>query len=45
MANLEQLKQKYASVLELIKAINVRLDHLHVNGDKLVMKVRLQMRK
>ena len=38
MADLEQLKQKYASVLELIKRSNVRLDHLHVEGDKLVMQ-------
>ena len=38
MASLEQLKQKYASVLELIKRSNVRLDHLHVEGDKLVLK-------
>ena len=38
MANLEQLKQKYASVLELIKRRNVRLDHLHVQDDKLVMQ-------
>ena len=38
MAGLEQLKQKYASVLELIKRSNVRLDHLHVEGDKLVLK-------
>ena len=38
MASLEQLKQKYASVLELIKRGNVRLDHLHVEGDKLVLK-------
>jgi nucleoid-associated protein YgaU len=38
VANLEQLKQKYASVLELIKRSNVRLDHLHVEGDKLVLK-------
>jgi LysM repeat protein len=38
MANLEQLKQKYASVLELIGSRNVRLDHLHVDGDKLVMQ-------
>jgi hypothetical protein len=38
MAGLEQLKQKYASVLELIKRSNVRLDHLHVEGDKLVMQ-------
>ena len=38
MADLEQLKQKYASVLELIKGRNVRLDHLHVQDDKLVMQ-------
>ena len=38
MAGIEQLKQKYASVLELIKRSNVRLDHLHVEGDKLVLK-------
>jgi LysM repeat protein len=38
MADLEQLKQKYASVLELIKRRNVRLDHLHVADDKLVMQ-------
>jgi len=38
MADLEQLKRKYTSVLELIKRRNVRLDHLHVAGDKLVMQ-------
>jgi nucleoid-associated protein YgaU len=38
MADLEALKQKYASVLELIKRSNVRLDHLHVESDKLVLK-------
>jgi LysM repeat protein len=38
MAALEQLKQKYASVLDLIKRRNVRLDHLHVEGDKLVLQ-------
>jgi LysM repeat protein len=38
MADLEQLKQKYATVVELIKRRNVRLDHLHVQGDKLVMQ-------
>jgi LysM repeat protein len=38
MANLEQLKQKYASVLDVIKRRNVRLDHLHVEGEKLIMK-------
>jgi len=38
MADLEQLKRKYASVLELIKRRNVRLDHLHVAADKLVMQ-------
>lgn len=38
MANLEQLKQKYASVLQLIQSRNVRLDHLHVQDDKLFMQ-------
>ncbi len=38
MADFEQLKQKYASVLELIKQRNVRLDHLHVQDDKLFMQ-------
>ena len=30
--DLEQGKQKYASVLDFIKKSNVRLDHLHVEG-------------
>jgi nucleoid-associated protein YgaU len=38
MADLEQLKQKYASVLQLIKGRNVRLDNLHVQDGKLFMK-------
>ena len=38
MANLEQLKQKYATVLQLIQSRNVRLDHLHVQDDKLFMQ-------
>ena len=38
MADLEQLKRKYSSVLDLIKRRNVRLDHLHVQDDKLVMQ-------
>jgi nucleoid-associated protein YgaU len=38
MADLEQLKQKYSNVLDLIARRNVRLDHLHVQGDKLVMQ-------
>jgi nucleoid-associated protein YgaU len=38
MAELEQLKQKYASVLQLIKSRNVRLDHLHVQDGKLFMQ-------
>lgn len=36
--DLEQGKQKYASVLDLIKKSNVRLDHLHVQDDKLVIQ-------
>ena len=38
MDRLDQLKAKYASVLELIKRSNVRLDNLHVQDDKLFMK-------
>ena len=36
--DLDQGKQKYASVLDFIKNNNVRLDHLHVQDDKLVMQ-------
>ena len=35
MATLEELKDKYGSVLELIKEKWVRLDHLHIQDDKL----------
>jgi LysM repeat protein len=35
---LEQLKQKYASVLEAVQKNNVRLDHLHVQDEKLFMQ-------
>ena len=38
MADLEELKQKYSSVLQLIQSRNVRLDHLHVQDDKLFMQ-------
>lgn len=38
MDRLEQLKQKYASVLDLIKSSNVRLAHLHVQDDKLFIE-------
>jgi len=38
MADLEQLKSKYRSVLDLVKKKNVRLDHLHVQDNKLVMQ-------
>ena len=38
MDRLEELKQKYASVLDLIKRSNVRLDHLHVQDNKLFMQ-------
>jgi nucleoid-associated protein YgaU len=37
MASLADFKAKYATVLETVKACNVRLDHLHVENDKLVM--------
>ena len=35
MATLEELKDKYGSVLELIKEKWVRLDHVHIQDDKL----------
>ena len=35
MANLEELKSKYQSVLDLAKVKNVRLDHCHIQDDKL----------
>jgi nucleoid-associated protein YgaU len=38
MDRFEALKQKYASVLELIARGGVRLDHLHVQDDKLYMQ-------
>ena len=36
--DLEQLKQKYASVLQAVQQNNVRLDHLHVQDNKLFMQ-------
>lgn len=38
MDGLEELKAKYASVLEFIKKQGVRLDHLHVQDGKLFMQ-------
>lgn len=38
MDRFEQLKQKYASVLDVIKSSNVVLAHLHVQDDKLFMQ-------
>src|SRR5215471_12734747 len=38
MADFEALKQKYKSVLDLIPKRGVRLDHLHVQDDKLFMQ-------
>jgi len=38
MADLDTLKEKYRPVLDLIKKQNVRLDHLHVQNDKLFMQ-------
>lgn len=38
MPGLDELKQKYASVLDLIQKRNVRLAHLHVQNDKLFMQ-------
>ena len=36
--DLEQLKQKYASALQAVQQNNVRLDHLHVQDNKLFMQ-------
>ncbi len=38
MDRLEELKNKYKSVLDMIRAKGVRLDHLHVEQNKLVMQ-------
>lgn len=38
MPTLDDFKAKYASVLATVKKSNVRLDHLHVENDKLVMQ-------
>ncbi len=38
MADLEQLKTKYRSVLDLVKKKNVRLDHVHIQDNKLFMQ-------
>lgn len=38
MDRLEALKQKYASVMQLIARGGVRLDHLHLQDDKLYMQ-------
>jgi nucleoid-associated protein YgaU len=38
MPTLDELKAKYQSVLDLIPKKNVRLDHLHVQDDKLFMQ-------
>ena len=38
MDRLEQLKTKYAAVLQYISTHNVRLDNLHVENDKLFLK-------
>lgn len=38
MPTLDELKEKYSSVLELIQKRNVRLDHLHVQDNKLFLQ-------
>jgi len=38
MADLEQLKGKYQSVLTLINQLGVRLQNLHVQDNKLFIK-------
>lgn len=38
MADLDQLKQKYASVLNLIPQLEVSLTHVHIQEDKLYVE-------
>jgi nucleoid-associated protein YgaU len=38
MANLEELKTKYSAVLTLIKEKGVKLEHMHVQDDKLFLQ-------
>ncbi len=38
MDRLEALKAKYAAVTEFAKANNVRIDHLHMQDDKLLLQ-------
>jgi nucleoid-associated protein YgaU len=38
MADLDQLKQKYASVLNLINQSGVQLSHVHIQDDKLYIE-------
>jgi hypothetical protein len=38
MADLEQMKQKYASVFNLINQAGVRLSHLHIQDNKLFVQ-------
>jgi nucleoid-associated protein YgaU len=38
MADLDQLKQKYASVLSLINQLGVSLSHVHIQDDKLYIE-------
>jgi LysM domain len=37
-ADLEQLKQKYASVLNVINSSGVKLSHMHIQDDKLFLQ-------
>jgi nucleoid-associated protein YgaU len=38
MPTLDEFKAKYGKAIEFAKTHNVRLDHVHVEGDKLVIK-------
>jgi nucleoid-associated protein YgaU len=38
MADLEQMKQKYASVLNLINQTGVRLSHMHIQDNKFFLQ-------
>src|SRR6516162_11152281 len=38
MADLEQMKQKYASVLNLVNQTGVRLSHMHIQDNKFFLQ-------
>ena len=44
MADVEQLKGKYASVLQLISQLGIRLQNLHLQDNKLFLRARAKTR-